>query len=211
MAGNIITLVKKVLLVPLLTCGVAGCVAQSPFVVRVAQHNREFGDLTMLLYEADRIKIGEHDSDDVPVPVDFLVLITAKSSHDVLMYEEWNSLGRKTLELEVRTNSVTETITLQKRTGQWGANYPSLIRIPRGTCMAFPVALDRRIWDGLPTFSAGDVVYVRATVYPCLTMTSRGMRVDRSGPVTSPWLHIRLRTKDVTLPDKNVFFRKKCN
>ena len=165
----------------------------------------------MLLYEADRIKVGERDSDDKQVPVDFLVLLTANSARDVLMYEEWNSLGRNTIELEIRTNRVAETITLLKRKGQWCANYPSLIRIPRGTSMAYPVTLDRRIWEGLPPLSAGDVVYVRATVFPCLTMTSRGMRVDQSGPVRSPWLHLKFRTRDIRLPDKNVFVRKKSN
>jgi hypothetical protein len=185
-----------------------GCLSRGGLELLVVEHNREYGDLRARHYgEAVPTEVTDgHDADAAMVAVDFIVVVKNASAEPIYLYEEWNSMGCGLLEIDVKING-GEPVALTKRELPLTRNVPTLLEIPAGGCLAYPVMLDEITWHNAPSVPPQAASEIRARLYTCMTGKNGRMVIDRRGPIESKWTQVMLRGKRLAAPSREIWIR----
>ena len=78
---------------------------------------------------------------------DVVVEVQNKGSHDIELFEEWNSWGYHNLKFVFLAGE--HEFWVSKVPGIWTRNFPSTKRLTPGTVLTIPVAFTEATWNGL--------------------------------------------------------------
>jgi hypothetical protein len=166
-----------------------GCMSQQPIGLYVSEHNQNANHLRVLPYEANASTIVKKpDYPEDFLYVDFFVILKNDTNNNIYIGEEQFTIGYYNIELEIiRRNKPDTRITLKKREGLWHRNFTSLLIIPPHAMLAYPISLDKGIWEGLPDFAIGEELLIKARLHLRRTkMKDQMMRLFPSS-VESDW------------------------
>lgn len=196
-----IILYHRLLVYAICMAFVCGCATQNGIEIIVAEHNQEVNRLRVFPYDANaQTFVKKPDPPHDLNYVDFFVVLQNKTLNSVYLYEEQYSLGYNLLELDIR--DVAGHITkLTKKQGIWVKNLPSMLEIPAGSSLAYPVSLDEGIWNNIPAFDIGTEVFIRARISACFMKSNGKMAKDSPSPIESGWTRILMREKRLAMPD----------
>ncbi|MEI6516805.1 MAG: hypothetical protein WCO77_12590 [bacterium] len=177
----------------------------------VAAHNRDFGSLSAMPYDADAHGLSSSGV-GVAAPVDFFVVVVNTADKDVYIHEEWNSLGYDNLVLDMRILGKSENYHLIKKCGSWFKNSPTVIRVRPGSAIVYPVILDTNIWLNVPSIGIGareyscsqgaifmgDDIEVKARLHVWFGHEdAKKLSLESKFEVISSWTSLPFRMKDV--------------
>ena len=129
--------------------------------------------------------------DQLPMPVDFVVVVKNDCKFDIFMDSDRFSFGYEAFRFKIRDMDGDE-LDLIRAPGFWGRNYPAAVVIPPGGAVAQMFSFDQRFWENMPYVAPGEEVFLKVALENAFCKVSGGEFAPLDVPVAaSDWTRIR--------------------